>query len=96
MRSSGRVRCLRSVLGPALDADVEIVMTTVDVVPSGPTLVEVVVCTTSAFGSGFACWPPLASTDASDAKAVATTTPPAASMTTVDTFFFDGVEGDCG
>jgi hypothetical protein len=68
------------------------VMTTVDVLPSGATLTEVVVltvCSTSALFSGgpAAGLPPVASREASVANTVATTTPPAASSTTEETFF---------
>ena len=101
--SSGRERCLRSASAfaapPALDdAGVETVTITVDVLPSGATLVDVMVSATPAFGSGVARGPSLASIDATVANIVATTTPPAASMTTVDTFFFGAseTEGDCG
>lgn len=96
--SSGLAICLRSAFGFAAsaddDADVDTVTITVDVLPSGATLVDVST-TTSAFGWGFACSSLVASIDARVANIVATTTPPADSRTTVDTFFFDG-EGDSG
>ncbi|MDT7783382.1 MAG: hypothetical protein QOF58_1801 [Pseudonocardiales bacterium] len=70
--------------------------TTVLVLPSGATVV--MVCTTSADErSGVASWPDAASIDATVANRVATTTPPAASMTAVPARFFGGAGsvGDC-
>lgn len=92
--SCGRAACLRSGVAddePALDGTVT---RTVLVLPSGATLV--IVWTTSADArSGFACWPAAASMEATVANNVATTTPPAASITTVPFRFFGGSAGDC-
>ncbi|MFD4644366.1 hypothetical protein ACFWN2_44160 [Lentzea sp. NPDC058436] len=79
---------------PALE---DTVTTTVLVLPSGATLV--MVCTTSAaVRSGAASRPDAASMDATVANRVATTTPPAASITAVPLRFFGwaGSVGDCG
>ncbi|GAB2869892.1 hypothetical protein GCM10027200_82740 [Lentzea nigeriaca] len=94
--SFGRAACLRSGLADDAGAPEDTVTTTVLVLPSGATLV--MVWTTSAdVRSGFASWPLVASMDATVANRVATTTPPAASITTVPTRFFGGVAsvGDC-
>lgn len=91
--SFGRAACLRSGAAEDLGA----LDDTVLVLPSGATLV--MVWTTSAdVCSGFASWPLAASMDATVANSVATTTPPAASITAVPTRFFCGAasDGDCG
>ena len=91
--------CLRSGADAGLGAPAleDTVTTTVLVLPSGATLV--MVCTMSAaVRSGAASRPDAASMDATVAKSVATTTPPAASITAVPTRFFCGAGsvGDCG
>jgi hypothetical protein len=68
------------------------VMTTVDVLPSGAVLIDVDVLTvssTSALGAGGPAsgFDPVASMEAAVANTVATSTPPAASRTTEETFF---------
>jgi hypothetical protein len=95
--SFGGAACLRSGLADGADALEDTVTTTVFVLPSGATLV--MVCTTSAdVCSGLASWPLAASMDATVANRVATTTPPADSITAVPTRFFGGAGsvGDCG
>ncbi|MFI6096667.1 hypothetical protein ACIA8G_13985 [Lentzea sp. NPDC051213] len=93
--SCGRAACLRSGVAEDFAAPEDTVTTTVLVLPSGATLV--MVCTTSAdVRSGLDSWPEAASMDATVANRVATTTPPAASMTAVPTRFFGaGSAGDC-
>ncbi|GHH45557.1 hypothetical protein GCM10017774_46630 [Lentzea cavernae] len=97
--SCGGAACLRSWLDTAFGAPEpeDTVTTTVLVLPSGATLV--MVCTTSAaVRSGAASRPDAASMDATVANRVATTTPPAASITAVPMRFFGwaGSVGDCG
>lgn len=95
--SFGRAACLWSGLAEDFVALDDTVTTAVLVLPSGATLV--MVCTTSAaVRSGAASWPAAASMDATVANMVATTTPPAASMTAVPARFFGGAAsvGDCG
>lgn len=95
--SGGRAACcLRSGFADE-GAPEDTVTTTVLVLPSGATLV--MVWTTSAdVCSGAASLPDAASMDATAANRVATTTPPAASITAVPTRFFGttGSVGDCG
>lgn len=94
--SCGRAPCFRSATDD-FGAPEETVTTTVLVLPSGATLV--MVSTTSAEArSGVASLPDAASMDATVANRVATTTPPAASITAVPTRFFGGTGsvGDCG
>ncbi|SER54732.1 hypothetical protein SAMN05216188_112197 [Lentzea xinjiangensis] len=79
--------CLRSGVAEDFGAADDTVTTTVLVLPSGATLV--IVWTTSADArSGAASSPEAASMDATVANRVATTTPPAASMTAVPMRFF--------
>jgi len=88
--------CLWSGVDGFFGAPEDTVTTTVLVVPSGATLV--MVCTTSAdVRSGAASRPDAASMEATVANRVATTTPPAASITAVPLRFLRGVgSGDCG
>ena len=95
--SCGRAPCFRSAATDDFGAPEETVTTTVLVLPSGATLV--MVSTTSAEArSGVASLPDAASMDATVANRVATTTPPAASITAVPIRFFGGTcsVGDCG
>ncbi|WP_434439967.1 hypothetical protein [Lentzea sp. E54] len=90
--SCGRAACLRSGLSDDGAPEDTVTMT---VLPSGATLV--IVCTMSADAcSGLASRPDAASMEATVANIVATTTPPAASITAVPTRFFGAVAGDCG
>lgn len=94
--SCGRAPCFRSATDD-FGAPEDTVTTTVLVLPSGATLV--MVSTTSEDArSGVASLPDAASMEATVANMVATTTPPAASITAVPTRFFGGTGsvGDCG
>lgn len=94
--SWGRAACLRSGFADE-GAPEDTVTTTVLVLPSGATLV-MVWTTSAAVRSGAASRPDEASMDATVANRVATTTPPAASITAVPTRFFGaaGSVGDSG
>lgn len=95
--SCGRAACLRSGADDGFGAPEDTVTTTVLVLPSGATLV--MVCTMSAdVRSGLASRPEAASMEATVANRVATTTPPAASITAVPMRFFGWAcsVGDCG
>ena len=95
--SWGRAACLRSGVAEDFGAPDDTVTTTVLVLPSGATLV-MVWTTSEDVRSGVASLPDAASMDATVANSVATTTPPAASITAVPTRFFGGTGsvGDCG
>jgi hypothetical protein len=94
--SWGRAACLRSGLADE-GAPEDTVTTAVLVLPSGATLVMVWTAS-AAVRSGAASLPDAASMDATVANRVATTTPPAASITAVPTRFFGAADsvGDCG